>query len=181
MNAIFSRMVRALSFDERLFLEIAGDPTALVQAAMIVLLGAIAHVIGLEAGDPRCFLIFMVQRIAWWLLISFLVFLIGRKVFPPLPSDYGAGKSGPDLLKVARVLGFAMTPRLFLLGAFVPYLGLGLRWLVPFWWIGLMLIAVRGLFGYDQITRSAFVVAVGFIPLMLIEPFIFSVGSGGTC
>ena len=36
-----------------------------------------------------------------------------------------------------------------------------------------MLIAVRGLFGYDQITRSAFVVAVGFIPLMLIEPFIF--------
>ncbi len=181
MNSIFRRMVRALSFDERLYLEIAGDPTALAQAAMIVLLGAIAHVVGLEGNDPRCYLIFMVQRVAWWLLISFLVLLVGHKLFPPLPSDYGAGQSGPDFLKVARVLGFAMTPRLFLVGSLLPFVGTPLRWVIPFWWIGLMLMAVRGLFGYDQIARAAFVVAVGFIPLMLMEPFILSVGSQGTC
>ena len=182
MNAIFSRMVRALSFDERLYREIAGDSSAIMQAATIVMLGAIAQVIGLQGGDPRCFLIFMVHRLVWWLVISVLIFIVGHRLFPPKLTDYGANQPGPDLFKVIRVIGFTMTPRLFLIASLVPFIGYALRLgIIPFWWIGLMIIAVKNLFGYDEVTRAALVGGVGFIPLMLIEPFIFSVGAGGTC
>ena len=175
-------MVRALSFDERLYLEIAGDSTAIIQSGTIVFLGAVAHVVGLEAADPRCFIVFITQRLVWWFLISLLIFFVGYKILPPLASDYGANSPVPDPIKIGRVLGFAMTPRLFLIAASVPMIGVVIRIIVvPFWWIGLMIIAVRGLFGYNEVTRSALVVVIGFVPLMLIEPFIFSVGSTGVC
>ena len=168
MNAIFGRMVRALSFDERLYLEIAGDPTALTQAGMIVLLSAVARVLGIAAGGPELILLHMVQLVIWWVVLSLTVWAVGHRLFPPLPTDYGAGQDGPDPLKVARVLGFAMTPRLFRSLAFIPTLGIVISYAATFWQIALMFIAVRSLFGYSEESRAIYVVAVGFVPLMVV-------------
>ena len=167
MNAIFGRMIRALSFDERLYLEIAGDSTAITQAGMIVLLSAVARVIGLQVGGPELILLHMVQLVIWWAVLSLTIWAVGHKLFPPLPTDYGAGQAGPDPLKVARVLGFAMTPRLFRSLAFIPTLGLLISYAATFWQIFLMFIAVRALFGYNEESRAIYVVAVGLLPLMI--------------
>ena len=168
MNAIFGRMIRALSFDERLYLEIAGDSTAITQAGMIVLLSAVARVIGLAVGGPELILLHMAQLIIWWAVLSITIWAVGHKLFPPLPTDYGAGQDGPDPLKVARVLGFAMTPRLFRSLAFIPTLGTLISYAATFWQIALMFIAVRSLFGYNEESRAIYVVAVGLLPLMVV-------------
>ena len=167
MNAIFGRMIRALTFDERLYLEIAGDPTAITQAGMIVLLSAVARVLGLQVGWQDLILLHMVQLVVWWAILSITVWAVGNKLFPPLPTDYGASSPGPDPLTVARVLGFAMTPRLFRSLAFIPTLGLLISYAATFWQIFLMIIAVRTLFGYNEDLRPIYVVAVGLLPLMI--------------
>ncbi len=167
MNAIFGRMIRALSFDERLYLEIAGDSTAITQAGMIVLLSAVARVLGLQAGGPELILLHMVQFVVWWAVLSLTVWAVGHKLFPPQPTDYGAGQDGPDPLKVARVLGFAMTPRVFRSLAFIPTVGLFISYAAAFWQIFLMIVAVRTLFGYNEDARAIYVVAVGLLPLMI--------------
>jgi hypothetical protein len=172
MNAIFGRMIRALSFDERLYLEIAGDPSALTQAGMIVLLSAVARVLGLAAGGPELILLHMVQLVIWWIILSLTIWTVGHRLFPPLPTDYGASQDGPDPLKVARVLGFAMTPRLFRSLAFLPAVGLFISYAVTFWQIALMFIAVRSLFGYSGESRAIYVVAVGLLPLMVMMEFL---------
>ena len=172
MNPIFGRMVRALSFDERLYSEIGGDPRALTQAGMIVILGAIAHTLGIGVGDLTFMLLFSLRLLVWWLVLSVIISLVGTRLFPPLPNDYGAGAPGPDIGKIARVLGFAMSPRLFRVLAFVPTVGPIAFYLVTFWQIALMLMAVRETFGYASTTRAAYVVGVGVVPLMFLEPFI---------
>ena len=172
LNPIFGRMVRALSFDERLYSEIADDRDAITQAGMIVVAGAMAQVIGTQAGTGWFLLTFMVRLLAWWLALSLITYLVGNRLFPPLPTDFGVGAPAPDFFKVARVLGFAMTPRLFRVLTFVPAFGPIVFYLVTFWQIALMLIAVRVTFGYSETVRAAWAVGVGFVPLMLIEPFI---------
>ena len=167
MNAIFGRMIRALSFDERLYLEIAGDSTAITQAGMIVLLSAVARVLGLQAGGPELILLHMVQLVIWWAVLSLTIWAVGHRLFPAQPTDYGAGQDGPDPLKVARVLGFAMTPRIFRSLAFIPTVGLFISYAAAFWQIFLMIIAVRTLFGYNEDVRAIYVVAVGLLPLMI--------------
>ena len=167
MNAIFGRMIRALTFDERLYLEIAGDPTAITQAGMIVLLSAVARVLGLQVGWQDLILLHMVQLVIWWAVLSLTIWAVGNKLFPAQPTDYGAGQDGPDPLKVARVLGFAMTPRIFRSLAFIPTVGLFISYAAAFWQIFLMIIAVRTLFGYNEDARAIYVVAVGLLPLMI--------------
>ena len=172
INPIFSRMVRALSFDEGLYSEIGDDSTAISQAGMIVAVGAMAQVTGTDAGTGWFLLTFMVRLLVWWLTLSGITYLVGARLFPPQPKDFGSRVPAPNVFKVARVLGFAMTPRLFRVLTFIPSLGPIIFFLVTFWQIALFLIAVRVTFGYSETTRAAWVIGVGLVPLMLIEPFI---------
>lgn len=172
LNPIFGRMVRALSFDEGLYSEVADDANAISQAGMIVVAGAMAQVVGTDAGTGWFLMTFMVRMLAWWLALSGITYLVGTRVFPPQPKDFGAKMPVPGVFKVARVMGFAMTPRLFRVLTFIPAFGPIIFYLVAFWQIGLMLMAVRLTFGYSGISRSAWVLGVGLVPLMMIEPFI---------
>ena len=161
---MFSRMIRALRLDETVFGEIESDSDATRQAALVVVVAALATAIHGSGGFY--FLAISVMRLmVWWGVCAFFVFLIGTTLVraPNLDATYW---------KLLRAVGFAMTPRVFRVFRFIPFVGIVIFYLVTPWQFAALVVAVQKVMGYESTTRTAIVVGAGFVPLMLAEPFL---------
>jgi hypothetical protein len=105
-RSFFERLLGVLRLDAASYDDIAADPRAVGQAAGVVAIAAIGRSISAQGG-PLSFqaLWFLGQLILLWPMLTLLVYGIGRW--------FG---HTPDVLRVARVMGFAMAP--FALGIF---------------------------------------------------------------
>jgi hypothetical protein len=94
------RLVGVLRLDAAAYDDVASDPAALGQAAAVVVTAAVGRSISAEGGPFSVQgLLFLVQLIAIWPVNTLLVYGIGRW--------FG---HTPDVMRVARVMGFALAP-----------------------------------------------------------------------
>ena len=162
---LYKRMKGALKLDALTFEEVGADPAATAQAVIVVVLGALAHVIGTGTGGLNFMLAFAVRLLAWWVILASLIYILGKTLFR-------TPETNASWWKLLRTVGFAMTPRGLRIFSFIPWVGAIIFYLVTVWQFAAMVVAVRQAFGYQSTSRAALVVGASLVPLVLLEPFL---------
>jgi hypothetical protein len=141
-------MIGAMQADVKTFEEIEADPNAMTQAITVIVIAAVAALIGnffrsgISGGIAG-----LVGSLVGYALFSFLVFIIGTKVMPE-PS------TKTDFNEAFRTIGFAASPGVFNILAIVPFLGPLISLVIGLWSLVIGVIAVRQVLDYSNTGRA---------------------------
>lgn len=167
MNPFIDRMIRAAKLDVRLYEEVEADRSALFQSMMVVVLSSVAAGIGVAGkGGIAGLLAGAISALIFWLIWSYLTYIIGTKILPTpdTRADYG---------ELLRTIGFASSPGLIRILGVVP----GLTWIVStvasIWMFITMIIAVRQALDYTSTFRAFGVCAMGGIIYIAVSSILF--------
>jgi hypothetical protein len=161
------RLIRALLLDPNVYEEIEHDRRAMWQAALVVLLVSLSR--GLYAynvGDYVGLVVSTVTNFVLWILLSFLVYIIGTKLFPE-------SETRSDQWEIMRVLGFASAPGIFRVFASVPHLTAIVFLIVWVWTLSAMIVAVRQALDFRSTWNAIWVCVVGLITYWLLYVILF--------
>jgi hypothetical protein len=171
-------MMRAARLDSTLYEEVEADLNATSQAATVV--GIVALCSGLGQGIALAmagqtgqavlgFVGGILMSFVGWIAWSYITYWIGTSMFK--------GQATPG--ELLRTIGFAQTPGVLNILAFIPFLG-GLVGLVVFVWLLIAgVVALRQ--ALDISTGQAIITAiVGIIPMFLLYCLIGLVIGGGS-
>lgn len=115
-RTVLARMLRVLTFDRSVYEEVESDSAGTRQAAFVVAFVAAAAALGtVLLGDWHLGAILgaVLAALIRWLLWSGLDYLIGRVLF----------RRPMSLQRLVRALGYAQTPQLLAVLAFLPIVG----------------------------------------------------------
>ena len=161
-------MVSTMRLDEKVLSELQQDPAATYQAAAVVAIASIATAVHIPGSGLVFILVVIVRVIVWWLLGSLLMYVVGTTMLK--------GEIAQDIRysNVLRGVGFSLSPRIFRIFLFIEPFSIGqvIFYLVTFWQFACMVVSLRSSLGYKSTYRAAWVVALAFIPLILLEPFL---------
>lgn len=172
---LVNRMMRALRLNTGLYEEVEADQKATGQAALVVVIASVIAGIGFAAtGGAVGLVLGIVVNLLGWALWAWLNYLIGAKLLaePGTQANWG---------QLARAMGFAYTPRIFLLLALIPVDALQflVLFIVTIWvWIG-MVLAVRSALDYKSTLRAVGVTLIGAIINGIALSILTVVLSGG--
>jgi len=158
-------MIRAMKLEATLYEEVEGDKSANVQAGLVVLIVSIAAAIGAGlSGVSGGFLAAvwgLVIALLGWLLWALVVYLIGAKLIKGKQTQSSWGE-------VARTIGFANSPGVFNILAFIPVLGAIISIVVFVWSLIAGIIGVRAALDFST-TRAVITVVIGWLVMFLLR------------
>lgn len=128
-GSLVDRMVGAARLDSATYEAVEHDTNATTQAAIVVVLAAIAGGIGSLGGDhpARGFISGIIGGLIGWVAFAAAAYFVGTKIL-------AASGTEADLGQLLRVLGFAQVPSLITVLGFIPVLG-AILGLIAFIWI----------------------------------------------
>src|SRR3954467_10696612 len=148
MASLGERMVGAMKGDVRTFQEIEADPTAMGQAVTVIVIAAVAALIGNIFRSGMMFgIMTLVVTLIGYAIWSLAIVLIGTKLMP-MPSTKA------DFNEAFRVIGFTAAPGVFNVLAIVPYLGPLISLMISIWMIVIGVVAVREVLDYTDTVRA---------------------------
>jgi hypothetical protein len=153
-------MIAAARLDNSLYEEVEADSTATWPAAGVVAASAVAHAIGTSDEGFAGVIVVLCLSLAGWAVWAAVTYFVGSKVF------HGTANWG----ELARTLGFAQSPGVLYLLAFVPVLGRLIEGVVGIWILIAGVIAIRQ--ALDITTGRAIIVAVMGWLLLVIPPLV---------
>ncbi|MDP8922480.1 MAG: YIP1 family protein [Chloroflexota bacterium] len=166
---LFDRMIRAARLDSNLYEEVEHDQNATGQAATVVAIVAVCQAIGSavrvlnapEAGGPGAavlgVVLGLVAAFIGWIVWSYVTYWIGTSVFK------GVATPGEML----RTIGFAYTPNVLGILAFIPFVGGLAAFIGSIWALVAGIIAIRQ--GLDLSTGQAVITAIiGWLAVLLL-------------
>lgn len=133
MSQIIDRMMGAAMLNVATYEEVEADATATSQAAMVVLLGAVAQAIGGIGHGGAGIIVGAISALVGWVVWSGITYLIGDKLL-------GGTATWGELL---RTIGFAQAPQVLVVLAVIPLLGGLVRAAVVIWVLVAGVIAIR--------------------------------------
>lgn len=157
MASFIHRMYGAARLDVATYEEVEGDKTATAQALAVVLLSAVAAGVGgAAAGGVRGFIGFLVAALLAWVAWALVTWVVGTKVLP-------SPQTQSDMGELLRTIGFASSPGLFRVFAFVPVLGWIVEFVVWVWMLATFVVAVRQALDYTSTGRAVAVCTIGWL------------------
>lgn len=155
-RSIVDRMKGAALLDAATYEDVEADTTATGQAAGVVGLVAVAQAIGAVGLGVTGIVAGVLAAFLGWLVWAGVTYLIGDKLL-------GGSATWGELL---RTLGFAQTPGLLYVFAFVPGLGGVLRFVVAVWVLIAGIVALRH--ALDFSTGKAILTAIlGWLAIVI--------------
>jgi hypothetical protein len=141
MDRLVRRMIGAAELQLPIYQEVEADKNATGQAALVIVLVAVASGIGLIGVNGRIGILWgALSGLVGWALFAGLVYYIGAKILP-------VPKTEADWGRVARTLAFANSPgvlRIFAINGFTSAtLSSLLMFLIRIWVIVASVVAVR--------------------------------------
>jgi hypothetical protein len=168
-SSFTERMIGAAMLNVAIYEEVEHDESATGQAAVVVVLAAIASAIGSAGEGVGGALVGLLSALFGWLLWAGVTYFVGTRLF-------GGVATWGELL---RTLGFAQAPRLLLVAAIVPILGVLVALVVAIWSIVAAVIAVRQALDVDT-AKAIFTILVSLVVVILIMiPIGIIFGIGG--
>jgi hypothetical protein len=175
MGQLLDRMIRAARLDAKIYTEVEADATATRQALLIVLLYSICSGIGFGFADlltlgteyffVRMFTV-LVGALVFWLLWSRLIYFIGTTLFRGPKAPWRSIATYGELL---RSIGFAATPGVLMIFAFIPFpLGGIITIVAAVWMFTATVIAVRQALDFSTGRAISSCVVAGAIYLLLV-------------
>jgi hypothetical protein len=150
-RSFVDRMLGAVRLEDSVYEEVEHDESATSQAAIIVVLGAVAAGVGSLRGGIDDLLVAIVAGIVGWAVYAAVAYWVGTNWFkgPQTSATWG---------ELLRTLGFANTPRLLLFIAIIPIIGWIIAVGVFVWVLVTTVIAIRQALDFD--TGKAIATAV---------------------
>lgn len=168
MQSFTQRMIGAAKLHPPTYEEVEHDGSATGQAALVVVLAALAAGIGAMGamgGSIGFLLLNAVAALLGWLIWAALIWAIGTKLLPEAQTE-------ADIGQLLRTLGFAATPGLLRVFGIIPVLG-SIIWVVAsLWMLATTVIAVRQALDYTSTLRAVGVCAIGWLAQLLIMALI---------
>jgi hypothetical protein len=128
-GSLVERMIGAARLDSATYEAVEHDTSATVQAAIVVVLAALAGGIG-SLGDNnagKAFISGIIGGLIGWVAFAAAAYFVGTRIL-------SAAGTEADLGQLLRVLGFAQVPSLITVLGFIPVLG-AILGLIAFVWI----------------------------------------------
>ncbi|MFW6133979.1 MAG: YIP1 family protein [Elusimicrobiota bacterium] len=161
MNQITDRIIKAAKLDPQLFKQVEGEPEAMSQAVVIIILSSLGAGIGSLSYVGIIGLIFgFLRAIISWLLWAFVVYIIGAKILPDTQTSSYHGK-------ILRTLGFSASPGILRVFGIIPSLYEISFFAANIWMIASMSVAVKQVFDYESSWRAAGVSLVSRIIVLI--------------
>jgi hypothetical protein len=163
MASFGERVVGAMKLDTRAFEEVERDPTAMGQAAGVIVLAAVSAGIGNLyygglSGIVWGVIINLISYLAW----AAIVWVVGTKVMPDPATN-------ADFPETFRVIAFAAAPGVLSIVTIIPLLGWLLMLVIWFWMIAAMVVAVKEVLDYSTLGKAIVVVIIGFIVNLIVS------------
>lgn len=160
---LIQRILRALTLDPELYEEVEHDKSAMWQALLIMLISSIATGLGtFKIGGVWGLVVATVLSFVGWLVMAFLIYVIGTKLFPESQTRTTIGE-------LVRVLGFASAPGIFrILAVLIPFLSALLLLLIWVWIFVAMVVATRQALDFKNTWNAIWVCVVGIIAYGLV-------------
>ncbi len=157
MEELWDRILRASKLESEVYEEVEADQSATTQAALVVVLSAVAAGIGnvVNAGILGV-IVFAVFALVGWYVWAYLTYFIGTRVLPEerTEADYG---------QLLRTIGFASAPGLIRVLGIIPGIGGLVFPLAGIWMLIATVIAVRQALDYTSTLRAVAVCVIGWI------------------
>ena len=175
MASFQDRVIGAMRLQPSTFEEVEHDASATSQAAMVVAAVAVAGIIASirYITIPTAIMLVVFQLIGW-VVGSFVVLLVGTKLFPGKNTE-------ADLGQMLRTMGFAQSAGLFNVLGIIPFLGWLIRLVVAIWILVAMVIAVKQALDYEDTIKAVIVCLVAWV-IMFMVTFVASlmgIGAAG--
>ncbi|HEX5939886.1 MAG TPA: YIP1 family protein [Dehalococcoidia bacterium] len=167
-GGMVDRMIGAARLDQHAYEDVERDEDATAQAAIIVVLAALAAGIGALDGGIDALIGLVIAGIFGWLVYAAVAYFVGTRFFAGTETASSVGE-------LLRTLGFAQTPRLLLVLAFIPVLGILLSIAVFFWILLTTVVAIRQAldFSTGRAVATAIVSVLVLFVVQLIVVLIF--------
>ena len=161
MGSLFRRMVGAAKLQVATYEEVEADRKATPQALFVVLLSAVAIMIGdIRPGEVHL-LVNLVGGLLGWMTWVVLVWLVGVKLLPE-------AETRSDVGELIRTTGFAATPGILRVLGIVPLLGWVVVIVAWLWTLAAMVVGVRQALDYKSTWRAVAVCVIGFMGQLLV-------------
>jgi hypothetical protein len=157
MKEFLDRLVRAARLDPQLYEEVEADPSAIGQAAGVVVLANIAAGVG-SVGQLgfNGFVVGSIAALLGWAVWAVLTYYIGTKILPE-------PQTRADVGELMRTLGFASAPGVIRFLGVIPGFGAPTAFVAAIWMLVAMVVAVRQALDYQSTGRAIGVCLIGFV------------------
>ena len=173
MNRIVDRSIGVAKLVQRTYREIAVDPGATREAAIVVVIVAIAGGIGGAANGFGGIVVGVIGAFVSWLLFTVVAWFFGSQLF-------GNPTTNANRESLLRTIGYAQAPGILAIVGFIPILGGLIAFAGSIWVIVASVFAIRQVFGMSTgraiITAVVAGIATGII--LGIIGVIFGIGFG---
>ncbi len=156
MASLTERMIRAARLDPEIYEEVEEDSNAMGQAMAVVVMSSVAAGIGGSHFNLTALFFGVLAALAGWYIWAFLTFLIGTRLLPE-------PQTRADMGQMLRTIGFASSPGLIRIFAFLPVLGGFVSVIAWFWMLAAMVVAVRQALDYRGLGRALGVCLIGWL------------------
>jgi len=161
-SSFINRMIRAAKLEPNLYEEVEADKNALRQAMAVVVLSNVAAGVGfISISGIRGLIFGTVLGLVGWVVWAFLIFIIGTKLLPQ-------AQTKSDMGELLRTIGFASSPGIIRVFAFIPLIGSIISIVASLWMLVAMVIAVRQALDYTSTWRAVGVCVIGAIPYVML-------------
>jgi hypothetical protein len=163
-----------LSLNPATFREVEEDTDATGQAALTVVLAALASGVGALISRnliPNAIGI-GVSSILQWVVFSFVAYWVGSTFFATPRTSVTPGQ-------VLRTVGFAQAPKFLMVVGFIPLLGWIVALVALIWFIIAAIYALREAFEFDtgRAVATGLVALIGIVVVDIVLSVVFGIGS----
>jgi hypothetical protein len=160
--------------DARTYREVEQDTNANVQAALTIVLAALAAGIGSIVGRDwlQDAIGVVLSSVLQWIIFSFVAYYVGASMF-------STGQTSATPGRVLCTIGFAHAPKLFLVLGIIPLLGWIVGLVVFFWFIAAAITALKEAFEFDtgKAVATGLLALIGILIVDIVLSIFFGIGS----
>lgn len=173
-SSYVDRLRGALMLEARTYRDVEQDTNANGQAALTVVLAALAAGIGAILGRDliQNLLGTAISSLLQWVIFSFVAYYVGSSLF-------SSGDTSVTPGQVLRTMGFAQAPKILLVLGIIPILGWIVGLVVFFWFLAAAIVALREAFEFDtgRAVGTGLVALVAILIIDILLSAVFGIGS----
>ena len=173
-SSYVDRLRGALMLEARTYRDVEQDTNANGQAALTVVLAALAAGIGAILGRDliQNLLGTAISSLLQWVIFSFVAYYVGSSLF-------SSGDTSVTPGQVLRTMGFAQAPKILLVLGIIPILGWIVGLVVFFWFLAAAIVALREAFEFDtgRAVGTGLVALVAILIIDIVLSAVFGIGS----
>lgn len=173
-DRILHRAINVAKLDLPTVRQIARDPSATQEAALVVGAAALASGIGALTDSLGAVVVSIIGAFVWWAVFSAITYFFGKGMF-------GKPSTQINAQSLMRTMGYAQVPRVLYFFGFIPVLGWMIAALAWCWVIVTSVVAIRetlvistgkaALLGFLSVITSGMI--VGFLGLVFAGNWAF--------